>query len=504
MQQITHFYAADYIFLSSLPGPCKAVPTGNPGDSSNMKEVPDFHCRIVLPIQVLPMKYLYLLLSVFVFLIMPSMSFSREDTDEIKAAAEKLYPEAVRVRRILHQNPEPGNREEKTAAFIAEYLRDLGLEVTTGIARHGVKAVLRGGRSGPVIGLRADMDALPIDEENDVPCRSRTRGVMHACGHDLHMTNVLIAARIAAQMRDRVPGTLVFIFQPCEEGPPQGEEGGADLMIREGVLENPHVDAMIGLHVTALLETGQIGIREGPITANTDFFYLDILGKSAHGALPHLGIDGIYVSSLAILQFQGILSRLKDPLEPAVLTVGTIEGGVRRNVIADRVHMEGTVRTFSKETQDLIREKMEAVLLSLKGQYGIEYKFNYVAETPFVNNDPHLFGLIGPALARVVEKKDIIISPAQTIGDDFAFYSQKVPGFFFFLGVGNKAKGYTSNLHTSTFMGDEESLKLGPRLFMEIALELGNTFKPGVRHYESESGNLPPVFSFCQFWSLSF
>jgi len=415
------------------------------------------------------------ILSILLLLtITPVTADEKERVSLLKEKALKLYPEAVKIRRYLHENPELGNREQNTTKYIIQYLKALGLEVNSNGETYGVKAVLRGKGNGPVIGIRADMDALPIEEKNDIPFKSKNKGVMHACGHDMHMSNLLIAAKIASEMKEHLKGTLVFIFQPCEEGPPPGEKGGASRMISDGVLENPHIDAMLGLHIDPELECGKIGVKDGPLMANVDSLYIDITGKNAHGAHPHKGIDAVYFASLAVVEFQGLISRMRNPVEPAVLTIGIIEGGERRNVIAGKVHMEGTVRTFSDRTRDLLKSKIEGILQSFKTLYGTDYTFSFINEAPLLANDSALFRKVLAALSHVIPKEQIVTEEPQTIAEDFAYFSQKVPSFFFFLGVGNREKGQTGGLHTPTLMVDEEALKTAPVLLLESAFELVN------------------------------
>lgn len=418
-------------------------------------------------------KKIYQLLPLLLLLTITAASADdRDRVTSLKHKALALYPEAVSIRRFLHQNPEIGNREQNTTKYITAYLKALGLEVNRHGETYGVKAVLKGGGDGPVIGIRADMDALPIEEKNDIPFKSKNKGVMHACGHDMHMANAMIAAKIASEMKSRIKGTLVFIFQPCEEGPPPGEKGGASRMIEEGVMENPHIDAMLGLHIAPAIPCGKIGVKEGPMMADVDSIYIDVLGRNAHGANPHNGIDAIYLSSLAIIEFQGLISRLRDPVDPAVLTIGKMEGGERRNVIAAKVHMEGTLRTFSSGTKKMLKEKIEGILKGLKTLYGSDFTLTFVNEAPLLSNDPALFRSVLAALARVISKDDIIREEPQTIAEDFAYFSQKVPSFFFFLGVGGKEKGSEAGLHTPGLMVDEEALRLGPVLMLESAFEL--------------------------------
>lgn len=404
------------------------------------------------------------------------MNDRRKTAEIIKELQEKYFNQAVEFRRRFHEYPELGFKEEKTSEFVSDFLRKLGLKVETGIAGTGVKAVLKGNGQRPVVGLRADLDALTIQETNDIPYCSKVPGIMHACGHDFHIANLLITALIAVEIKDRFSGDLVFLFQPCEEGNPQGGEGGALQMIRSGVMENPHIDFMLGQHVFPELETGSVGVRNGSMMSNVDFFFLDVIGKSAHGAYPHKGIDAIYVSALVITELQGISSRLKNPVEPAILTVGKIEGGERMNILANKVHLEGTVRTLSNETQMLFIEKMENILNAFKISHGIDYRLKYVKAGPYLKNDSDLYDHIVPVFEELIGRENVKLMPFQTVGEDFAYYSHSIPSFFFFVGAGNIKKGIVSNLHTSNMMLDEDVLKIMSGLFLMPAISIMKKF----------------------------
>ena len=389
----------------------------------------------------------------------------------LKQKVVDYFPEAVKLRRYLHQCPEPCFKESETSAYIADYLRSCGLEVHTGIAGTGIKAILRGTKDRPVVGIRSDMDALPILENTGLEFQSRNKGFMHACGHDAHMTNVLIAAKLLAGMKERIPGTIVFIFQPCEEGTPDGSPSGADRMIRAGVLDNPRIDAMVGLHVMPGYPAGTVALREGPLMANVAWVFITISGKSSHGAFPHQGIDAIYAAAAAVMQFQALISRSKDPKEQAVLTIGTIKGGVRPNVIADAVEMEGTVRTFSFEVQDLIEKGIEKILDGLRISLGITYQYRFEKASKYVKNDITLTRLAIPLFKKLLGDEQVRITDPVTVGEDFSSYSHQIPSFFFFLGAGEKG-----SLHSSTFTPDENMFYYGPLLLSAAALEFLNSF----------------------------
>ncbi len=389
----------------------------------------------------------------------------------LKQKTNEYFPEAVSLRRYLHRDPEPCFQEHKTAAYLADYLKKCGLEVQTGIAGTGIKAILRGTRDHPVVGIRADMDALPILEETGLEFQSQNKGIMHACGHDGHMTNVLITAKILSGMKDKIPGTIVFIFQPCEEGAPDGGPSGADVMIREGVLENPKIDAMLGLHVMPGYPAGVIALREGPLMANVAWTYITIHGKSSHGAFPHQGIDAIYAAANAVMQFQSLISRFKDPNEPAVLSIGKITGGARPNIIADKVDMQGTVRTFSFTTQDMIEKGMENILEGLKTAIGITYEFKFEKASKYLKNDETLTRLALPLFKKLLGEQNVVITEPKTIGEDFSSYSHLVPSLFFFLGAGREGA-----LHSPTFSVDEKMFYYGPLLLSAAALEFLEAF----------------------------
>lgn len=392
-------------------------------------------------------------------------------SSHFKKKAAEYFREAVNLRRQLHRIPELCFQEKETSEFVTSYLKKLGLEVHTGIGGYGLKAVLKGSKAGPVIAIRSDMDALPIEEKTGLPFASKNSGVMHACGHDAHMTNVLMAAKILSQVKERIPGTIVFVFQPCEEGAPPGKTGGAQAMIRAGVLENPHIDAILGLHVLPDLPVGTVGIRPGAIMANVASFYITIFGKASHGAFPHQGVDAIYAAASAIMQFQSLISRFRDPNEPAVLSVGKINGGVRLNVIAEKVELEGTVRTFSFAFQEQISRGMEKILKGLSIAYGIKYRFDFEKDAPFVKNDPALTEFLIPAFKKELGEENVHIVKPMTIAEDFSHYSHKIPALFFFIGVGGE-----SALHTPTFSVDEQVLKIAPVLFASAAVHYLQNF----------------------------
>jgi amidohydrolase len=350
---------------------------------------------------------------------------------------------------------------------VAKYLKECGLSVQTGIAGTGIKAVLRGAKASPVVGIRADIDGLPITEATGLAFQSKHPGFMHGCGHDGHMTNVLISAKILAGIKNKIPGTIVFVFQPCEEGNPKGGASGASRMIAEGVLENPKIDYMLGLHVMPGYPVGSIALREDAIMANVASVFITIKGKASHGAFPHQGIDAIYAASTAILQFQSLISRIKDPNQKAVLTIGKISGGVRLNVIADEVKMEGTVRTFSFATQDMIEQGMEKILKGLQVSHNIEYQFRFSKGSNYVKNDRQLTRMLTPLFQKVLGRENVIFIEPVTVGEDFSAYSFKIPSLYFFLGT-----GMDKTLHSPTYSVDENIFLYGPLIFSSAALKI--------------------------------
>ena len=395
---------------------------------------------------------------------------SREQ--QIARAAEALRRQLVTQRRDFHMHPELSNREERTAKVVAERLRALGLdEVKTGVGRHGIVALLKGAKPGPVVAVRTDMDALPIQETIDVPYKSQNPGVKHACGHDVHMTVELGVAEVLSKMRDQIAGSIKFIFQPAEEGAPMGEEGGAALMIKEGALENPRPQAIFGLHTMPSIEAGQIAYHSGPAMASSDRILITIRGKKSHGAQPHLGVDAIIVAAECISALQTIRSRRIDPLEPLVITIGTIKGGDRNNIIADEVKMEGTMRALNedvrKRAQDMMRETLRGVTTS----YGAAFELEFDSGNPATYNEPALVEETLPIVRRLVGAENLIAPKPFMPAEDFSRYQKVVPGFFYFLGVGNKAKGITAGWHTAEFDVDEESLVVGVKVMANVLLD---------------------------------
>lgn len=369
-------------------------------------------------------------------------------------------------------HPELSNREERTARLVAEKLKALGLtDIRTGVARHGVTAMLVGGKPGPVVAVRADMDALPINETMDVPYKSQTPGIKHACGHDVHTTVGLGVAEVLAGMREDIRGSIKFIFQPAEEGAPKGEEGGATLMIKEGVLDNPRPRAIFGLHTEPNVQAGQIGFHSGPAMASSDTFTITIRGKNSHGAQPQLGVDAVVVASECVLALQTIRSRRIDPLEPLVITVGTINGGSRFNVIASEVKMTGTMRTLNNEVRERSITLMRETLQNVTAAYGATYELSMEGSNPVTYNEPSLVEETLPTIRGIVGAENAVTLKPFMPAEDFSNYQKVIPGFFYFLGVGNRAKGITAGWHTADFDVDEESLVVGVKVMSNILLD---------------------------------
>lgn len=390
---------------------------------------------------------------------------------QIEQVIQDHIEEVIKIRRYLHMNPELSNREFETAKLVASKLLSLGMEVKTGIAETGVSGLLTGSNQGVTIGLRADMDALPIQEESKVPFRSLNPGVMHACGHDIHTAVVLGTAMVLNDLKFKLKGNIKFVFQPAEEGPPQGEEGGASLMIKQGVLENPPVRAMFGMHVWPETPVGTVLFSPGPIMASSDSFEISIKGKSAHGARPHEGIDAIALAAQTITSIHSSMSRIIDPADPAVVTIGKIKGGIRSNILAESVTMNGTVRTLTRTNRNKIQSLLDSTARNITQVHGATYSLNYNIGAPPVYNHPELAAIMIPALEEIVGKEKVFPLSPQMVAEDFSEFSQKIPGFFFFLGVRSKGKRAAAPLHNPYFDPDEKSIALGIKIFCYLLLD---------------------------------
>jgi len=383
---------------------------------------------------------------------------------------EKNRAEIIKIRRFLHMNPELSNREDETSKLVANKLTALGLEVKTGVARTGVVGLLTGTLPGPTVAIRADMDALPVEEQNNFPYKSLNPGVMHACGHDVHTSIALGTAMVLSNFKDKIRGKIKFIFQPAEEGAPPGEEGGADLMIKEGVLADPPVRAIFGLHVWPDLKVGQVGYAQGYTMASSDSLTLTIKGKSAHGARPQEGIDAVAIAAEVISNLQNISSRLTDPTEPLVISIGKIQGGVRSNIIADKVVMEGTVRTLNADLRDRIPEMIEKIAAGICQSYGASYNLDYERQLPPVYNHPEFVRLVVPWLVKSLGEANVVEVKPQLVAEDFAFYAERIPAFYFFLGVKSPAQLTAAPLHSPNFNPDERAIPVGIKAMCHLVL----------------------------------
>ena len=401
--------------------------------------------------------------------------------DEIDRRTAEITDKVVAWRRDIHEHPELGNREFRTAALVADHLRTLGMEVQTEVAHTGVVGVLRGGLPGPVVALRADMDALPVTEMVDLPFASKVRtewagqevGVMHACGHDVHTAVLMGTAEVLAGMRQRLPGTVKFIFQPAEEGGPPGEGGGASMMIREGALENPRPEVIFGLH-TGDAEVGGLRYRSGGAMASAQSLRINVKGSQTHGASPWEGVDPIVVSSQIVLGLQTIISRQSDlTAAPAVITIGSIHGGLRSNIIPDSVVMVGTIRTLDLGMQEKIEERIRRTVAGIAQSAGATADVYISGGLPITYNDPDLTRRMAPTLERVAPSRDAAERPPSTGAEDFSYFQQEIPGFYFFLGVRKKGVSLEEAAphHSPYFFSDEGALPVGVRALSHLVVD---------------------------------
>lgn len=409
--------------------------------------------------------------------LLAAPALAQDLDNRIDQEVERAAPAMIEIRHKLHQNPELSNRETQTAALVADHLRKLGLEVKTGVAKTGVLAILHGGRPGPRIAVRADMDALPVTEESDLPFRSTRRdtflgqevGVAHACGHDIHTSALLGVATVLAALKDQIPGTIQFIFQPAEEGPPAGERGGADLMLEEGAFaEKP--EAVFALHSFPDLQVGEVGFNPGATMAAVDQFTARIKGKQAHGAQPHLSVDPVVMAAQAILALQTIRSRNLSPFEPSVVTVGIVRGGERFNIIPGEVLLEGTVRTYNEEVRATVERRMREILDGTTRAGGGSFELDYKKNAPPTINDRALTETVRPLLERALGAGNVKVVEPSMAGEDFAYFANQVPGFFFRLGV-VKPGTASGGLHTPTFRADDSAVPAGMRAMARLLVD---------------------------------
>ena len=416
--------------------------------------------------------------------LLPALAAAQAPTRtdaEVDRRARDMEARVVAWRRDIHQHPELGNREFRTSKLVAEHLQKLGLEVKTGVAHTGVVGILRGGKPGPVVALRADMDALPVAEEVDLPFKSTVRatyngqevGVMHACGHDNHVAILMGVAEILAGMRSQLQGTVKFVFQPAEEGAPAGEEGGAGLMLEEGAFDDPRVDAVFGLHVFPF-EVGKVVYRAGGLMASGDTYRVVIRGRQTHGALPWNGIDPITISSQVISNLQSIVSRTVDlTLTPAIVTVGYIRGGVRVNIIPDSVEFGGTIRAFDEATRDSILARFRRIVTATATANGATAEIRMERGTPVTWNDPALTEQMVPSLRRALGASQVEMGRQTTTSEDFSLFQKAAPGLFVFLGITPKGAdpATVAPNHSPRFYADEGALVPGMKTLSTLAID---------------------------------
>ncbi len=425
----------------------------------------------------------------FSLLALSAATYAQTDAlrNKVKQSADVIEPKVIEWRRDFHEHPELGNRETRTAGIVAKYLQSLGIEVKTGVATTGVVGILKGGKPGPVVALRADMDGLPVVERAPLPFASKVKstyngqevGVMHACGHDTHIAILMGVAEVLAGMQKDLKGTVKFIFQPAEEGVPKGEAGGAEQMIKEGVLENPKVDVIFGLHINAQTEVGEITYRPGGTMAAVNDMKITIKGKSAHGAYPWLSVDPIVVAAQVINSLQTIVSRNLDVTANAgVVTIGSIHGGNRSNIIPEQVEMLGTIRALSTEDEKMLIERIKEVATKTAEAAGAtaEVIIPYSNHYPVTFNDVELTRKMLPSLQKTAGAEHVTLKPAVTGAEDFSFFQQKVPGLFFFLGGLPKGKDPKTSgpHHTPDFFIDDSGLKLGVNAIANLTLDYMN------------------------------
>ncbi len=409
-------------------------------------------------------------------------------TTQISAKASAILPDLIQWRRYLHEHPELSNREFKTAEYVAAHLKKLGIEVQTGVGKTGVVGILKGGKPGPVIALRADMDGLPVKERVDVPFASKAEGeymgqtvsVMHACGHDTHMSILMGTASVLSSMKKDIAGTVKFIFQPAEEGPPGDEEGGAPLMIKEGVMDNPKVDVIFGLHINSQTPVGEIKYKSGAEMAASDWFTIKVKGKQSHGSAPWSGIDPIVVAAQIIQGLQTIVSRQENLTKaPVVITVGKIQSGVRNNIIPEELIMDGTIRTLDKDMHKDVHERIRNTANHIAAASGATVEVTIVNKAAVTYNDPALVKMMLPSLEAAAGREKVYETEWTTGAEDFSFFGDKAPAFFFFLGgmpAGQDPQMAAAH-HTPDFYIDDSMLDVGVRAFCNIVLDYGRAKK---------------------------
>lgn len=426
---------------------------------------------------------------IFFILIFFNKNVSAQDLSTvINLKAEAIQNKLMQWRRQLHQHPELGNREFKTSAYIVEQLKGFGLDIQTSVAKTGVVAILKGGKPGPVIALRADMDALPVKERVKLLYASTDSSlyagvkvpVMHACGHDAHVAMLIGTAQVLSSMKKDIAGTVKFIFQPAEEGPPEGEEGGAGLMVKEGVMENPKVDVIFGMHIESWIPAGDIQYKPGAFMASADMFTIKVKGKSSHGSQPWLGVDPIAVSAQIIEGLQNIVSRQMELTKaPAVITVAKINSGVRFNIIPEEAFMEGTIRTLDSKMQVDIHERIKLTATKIAEASNAVAEVNFYTKTLVTYNTPELVEKMLPSLQTAAGKNNVRPMEWVTGAEDFSYFGTKAPAFFFYFGGmprGNDAKNAPPH-HTPDFMIDDSRLFVGVKTFCQLVFDYPKTIK---------------------------
>lgn len=431
------------------------------------------------------MRYIYSALILFCPVFLFAQKIPAGLTAKINTAAEKIENKCIAWRRDLHEHPELGNNEVRTAKIIADHLRSLGIEVKEGVGKTGVVGILKGAKPGPCIGLRADMDALPVMERVELPFASKAKStyngqpvsVMHACGHDTHVAILMSVAEVLAGMKNDLKGTVKFIFQPAEEGPPEGEEGGAPLMIKEGVLENPKVDVMFGLHINSQTEAGKIKYRSGGTMAASDWFTIKVKGKQTHGSQPWAGVDPVVISAQIINGLQTIVSRQTELTKnAAVITVAVINAGVRANIIPEEANMTGTIRTLDTGMQRIIHEKIKLTAEKIAEASGATAETKIENKTLVTYNNPELTKKMVPSFIKAAGEKNVAEAEAVTGAEDFSFFAEKVPSIFFFIGGMEKGADPKKAFphHTPDFRIDESGMKTGVKAFCNLVFDYMN------------------------------
>jgi len=430
------------------------------------------------------MRYLLIIVLSISFLSVNPLAAQSSDIEKTFAdKADEINEKVIEWRRYFHQNPELSNREFNTSKKIAEHLTSLGMKVKSGVAKTGVVAILEGGKPGPVIALRADIDGLPVKERTPVEYASKAKGsykgnevdVMHACGHDTHIAILMGAAEILSEMKDDIKGTVKFIFQPAEEGAPDGEEGGAELMVKENVMNDPKVDVIFGLHINSQTPIGQIKFKPGATMASSDWFKVNVQGKQTHGSQPWSGVDPIVVSSQIIQGLQTIVSRQSRLTDaPVVITVGIIKAGVRANIIPESAYMEGTIRTLDSEMQKDVHEKIRRTVKLIAESAGATATVDIDTKTLVTFNDPDLTYFAVESLQKVVGEDNVSLSPWTTGAEDFSYYGEHAPAFFFFLGGMTPGDPDPAPHHTPDFKIDDSGLHHGVKAFCQLVFDYGN------------------------------